>query len=595
MLTLSMRLSRVTVLLILLGGSLASAAGRVSAQELDGNEYTDEEYGWSVEYDDDFWTGEEVDEPTYRGLNLSFEAGFGTLAVYDNGETDPEVCLEATADDFAGSDVFTDFRPSRSIDPPETARDAEGGVFTTTYTSDDVELPLVFYIECRAVDGGTLNVQLAANEDAYEDSLPAFEELLAAIETGGGSSTRDDDTPETDDRDDTPEPDDDETPVAGAEIDGDTFTEPGLGYSVTWDDQVWDAEVLESGEIPGLRLTTNDEQSFYSTIVIDAADGYRGDDPEDCVTRLADAFGDFDGYSSLREARRVDGPEPPRDGAGTIYAFTYTGDDGDELELVAYIECRPIDDESMIRVSIQTNQETLEDNVESFQAALDGIEIDRGARADEETPDPDDEETPERDDNGGFVENDVDAGELDDDTFTDSSLNYSFTFDDRVWTAELLEDSATAGVFLSTDDEDLFATVTLDASLGYTGIDVEQCVEDIATGYEDFEGYSSLRLVRNADGPEPPRDGASGVYSFTFTYENGTEAELVAYIECRPIDDESMVRVTIQTTEESLAENVDVFQEVLDGIEIDGGGNDAPNETPETDDDTPETDDEQVG
>ena len=561
--TLTMRALRLVVLLSLLGGSLA-AAGPTRAQELDGNEYTDEEYGWSVAFDEDVWTGEEVDEPTYRGLNLSFESGFGTLAVYDNGETDPAACLEATAEDFAGSEVFLDFTPSRSFDAPETDRDAEGDVFDTTYTSDDTEIPLVFYIECREVDGGTLNVQLASDAEVYEDTLPDFEDLLAAIEIEvGGSSTRDD-TPEPDDEE-TPEAD--ETPDRGDPeivdgLEGDTYGDADHAWQVTFDDRVWEAEEAESARdaaltYTGLSLST--DGAVASLFVYD--DGI--EDAADCLADLDRSFSGSDGWEDLAPARRLDAPATDRTAEAALYTGALILDDGD-VDAVLYLECREVEDATLaITVTVaETSYEDLLPDLEALLSGIDSSGLTSGA---------DDEETPE---SGGTVENDIEAGEVDGDTFTDTALNYSVTWDDRVWAGELLESDLTTGVFLATDDEELFATVTIDASLGYDGVDVEQCVADIAAGYEGFDGYSDLDEVRNPDGPESPRDGASGVYAFIFTYEDDTEADLVAYVECRPIDDESMIRATIQTTEDSLADNVDVFQEVLDGIEVDGGSAD---------------------
>ena len=605
---LTMRLLRVAVLLVLLGGMSAAGVGRVAAQELDGNVYTDDEYGWSVEFDDEFFTGEEVDERTYRGLNLSFEQGFGTLAVYDNGETDPAACLDSTVEDFEGSETFLDFEAARTIDAPESSRDAEGSVFTTAFNGEDGEIPLVFYIECREVDGGTLNVQLASVEDAYEDSLPAFEGLLGAIETGGGSS-QDDETPEPEDEEtpdpddeETPDPDDEETPEAddsgtrtgGSGLEGNVYADQAAGWSVEFDDRVWEAEEAQSDPdadlaYRGVRLSG--EGLFASLVVYQ--DGIT--DAADCLADLQRVYESSDGWEDLAPARRLELPETDPDAETALYTGTLLLDDGD-VDAALYLECREVED-ATLSIIVTIAEDEYEGVLPDVEALLVGVETGGGTAADEETPEADDEETPEADDEEtpepdapDAAENDVDAGELDDGTFTDTALGYSVTFDDRIWTGELLEDAATAGVFLTTDDEELFATVTIDASVGYDGIDVEQCVEDLAAGYEEFDGYSSLREERNADGPETPRDAASAVYSFTFTYEDESEAELVAYIECRPIDGDTMIRTTIQTTEDSLAANVDVFQELLDGIEIDGGRSAGDEETPESDDPAEEDD-----
>ena len=380
-------------------------------------------------------------------------------------------------------------------------------------------------------------------------------------------------------------------PPSGAQsadgLDGNTYGNTVYGLLVEWDDDEWTGDELDEGIGVFLSREVPDAISIAQIQIRTDVDAT---DVEACAEVFADELSGLDNISDLEEARGLDAPETDDDAAGAVYSYTFTTTDDTELPLVSYLECRALGEDAALRVELTADALSYEDQVEDFSALLSGVQVVSTGSGpdDEESPesdDPDADETPESDDDDVAL-NDIEAGDLDDDTFTDTALGYAFTWDDAVWTGELLEDAETAGVFLSTDDEELFATVTVDGSLGYGGIDPEQCIADYVDSLETVEGYSSFRREQSLAGPEPARDGAGEVYSYTFTYEDGEEGELVAYVECRPIDDASMIRINIQTSEESLEENLDVFEELLAGIEIDGG---------DTSDDDASEDDENLG
>lgn len=398
MLTLAIRLLPVATLVALLGGSLAGGSGRAAAQELDQNTYTDDVAGWSLEFDDTFWESEEVESEDgasleFRGLTLSSDLGYVSLRVYEDGITDADDCLADLEDAFiANSESWEDLEAATIVDPPQTDRAAEGALYEGIFVAESDELDAVLYLECREVTDATLAIDAGSAASSYEDLVPELETVLGDIEIEGGSSGRDDETV-------TPDPDETVTPVPDTgELDGDTFTDTALGYSVTFDDRVWTAELLEDAPPAGVFLSTDDEDLF-ATVTVDGSLGYQGVDPEECVSGYAEGVEKVDGYSPHREERNADGPEGSREGASGIYSFTYTYEDGTEADLVAYIECRPIDDEAMVRISIQTTEESLADNVEVFQEVLDGIEIEDGGNNDTG-----DEMTPESDDSSEEVD-----------------------------------------------------------------------------------------------------------------------------------------------------------------------------------------------
>ena len=616
MLTLTMRLLRVVVLTALVGGSLATSIGRAAAQELDGDTYTDEGYGWSVTFDDTVWTGDTVDGSGSRGLSLVVgNSGYALLTVLDDGETDPAACLETRQATFEANDLISDVAPARRLDAPKTSRDAEATLLTAVLTQDDGDvLDVVEYLECREVDGGTLGVEVFLVVDAYEDLVPDVEDLVGAIEVDTGSSTRDEtptprdeDTPTPEDQE-TPTPQDEETPVRGGAdiadgLDGDTFGDADHGWQVQFDDRVWTAEEAQSDrgaslDYRGVSLST--DGGVATLLVYD--DGI--EDAADCLADLDRSYAASDGWDGLAPARRLDPPATDRDAETELYTGTLLLDSGD-VDAVLYLECREVEG-ATLAITITVAADTYEDLLPDIEDLLAGVDTAGGSSsADEKTPTPEDEETPaankrrtptpdgETPESGGNADNDLEAGELDTDTFTDTTLGYTVTWDDRIWAAEAIDGGTTAGFFLTTvDDNPYFATFTIDGSNGYAGSDPEQCVSDLAAGIEDFEGYSALVEESRVDGPTPPRDGAGAVYSFTFTADNGDEFEQVVYIECRPIDDESMVRVSLYTDQDTLEAEVADAEEVLDSIEIDGGsGGDTNTDDPlGPADETPTTD-----
>jgi hypothetical protein len=359
---------------------------------LDGNVYTNAEYGWSVEFDEDVWTGSEVEAEGVVGIGLTAAAedtfGFANLLVRDNNITDPAECLENEAETL-NPDIFVDLTPARRLDPPETARDAEGEIYTTTFTSGDTEVELAFYIECREVQDATLVVQVAVEEREYEDLLPDIEELLAGIDTGGGADAdqdqdqgqdedtdqdQDEDTDQDADRDQ--DRDQDEDQDADQRGGGETYTDPDNGWSLEYDPDVWTLIEVTEPEYQGLNLTPVDPAAIGSGFISMLVYTEGAATAEDCFDNLEGNLSESEVFTNFNEARDLDPPETDPDAVGgNIYTTTFAGQEGD-VDLAYYIECREVEG-GILTIQMATEVDKYEDALPEWEALL--ANIDSGA------------------------------------------------------------------------------------------------------------------------------------------------------------------------------------------------------------------------
>lgn len=116
------------VAVVALAFGFVGSVPRAAAQDdgLDGDTYTSEDYGWSVEFDDRTWEAEELDSSSYVGVRLASDIGFVDIGVYEALEdTDAADCLDTLDGFYTGGETWEDLEPARGLDLPDTDRDAE--------------------------------------------------------------------------------------------------------------------------------------------------------------------------------------------------------------------------------------------------------------------------------------------------------------------------------------------------------------------------------------------------------------------------------------------------------------------------------------
>ena len=183
-------------------------------------------------------------------------------------------------------------------------------------------------VDGEEVDGRFLIVNAFSVPDSYADELPAWSDVLTSVEFDAGSGRTNDEPTE--------EPTDDRTPVANVGepgIDGNTYTS-SIGYQVSWDDSVYEPSLIDESN-PDLGLNLSSAGSFMTFQV--------AGDPsaESCVEAEAGVVEGLNGMSTLSTSRE-DSPQAANDSASQLYEGLLTFDNGNEAEVVVYIECRPL-------------------------------------------------------------------------------------------------------------------------------------------------------------------------------------------------------------------------------------------------------------
>ena len=522
----TMRLLRVVVLAALLGASLAVEPPHAAAQELDGNVFTDPVHGWSVEFDELVWEAEEV---LGGGVLLSSGSDAAArLIVYEDGITDAGDCLDDLDRAFTSNDAWDDLTESRRLDPPATASDAEGRLYTGALVAVDPEIDVVLYLECHEVADATLSISIWVEEDRFEDMLPDLEDLLAAVETDGpvqdnGSSGDDG--------------------IVGA-----TYTNAEFGFVVEWDDREWTVD--DPANFIGIEFSreVRDGSSYGGVSVRTDIDGT---DAEACVDTIRGELERDSAISELDDAPRLDLPETDADAFGAVFDFVYTLD-GDELELVSYVECRALSGGEALVVRFTADAASYEDQLEDVAGFLAGIQVDSAGTqtdGDEETPEPDGGDDPVGEDG------------LSGNVYVSTEYGWSVEFDDAVWQeVEEIDEPGRQGISLGGGDAFVNLIVFPEGEP-----EPDACLDDLELVYTDTNDLEDVERARTLDPPATSRDAVGALYTGSIILEDGDLA-IVIYLECRGVDGGALTFVAT-VAEESYEDLLPEIEALLAGIE----------------------------
>ena len=155
-------------------------------------------------------------------------------------------------------------------------------------------------------------------------------------------------------------------------VEGNSYTSPTFGYSITWDRQWSVSDELNEAEYNKLVLT-NDVASVYFEGVADSAD------IETCLDTVAGSLDNQDGVDDVEIAEDSDGPvggvESNR--AWAIYTFSYTSEEGEDFVFAEYIDCRSVvEGESLLVITMLVTVDDLGSQLEPLASLLDGVAID---------------------------------------------------------------------------------------------------------------------------------------------------------------------------------------------------------------------------
>ena len=209
-----------------------------------------------------------------------------------------------------------------------------------------------------------------------------------------------------DDVDEDDERDTDEGADELVGIEDNTYESPTWGYSIEWDEDVWEAvEATSEDEVDELIL-----QSRSNTLYFSATNGYEGD-PEACLADWATVLSSEEGVADWEPLEDEDGEViegEEEDRAWAAFWLTFTDSAGNEFEDANYIECRTlVEDEATLTIVHLTALADYFDEAELVAEVLDTIEL----SGDGDQPDED-------------LLADVETYEIDDLSHTDEDVDY---------------------------------------------------------------------------------------------------------------------------------------------------------------------------
>jgi hypothetical protein len=164
------------------------------------------------------------------------------------------------------------------------------------------------------------------------------------------------------------EPDDERS---GTGVDGNAYTSPTFGYTLTWDDSIWtvENELLLDG-YDGLQLGTE-----ISIFYLEGYEGFAGD-AEEC---LADAVNEIALRESVSDLESVTRPLPveaDEAGEAALFLYTLTFEDGGAVDIIEYTECRVlVPGEAVLEITFQTAEQAYDAELPAYRELLESLTL----------------------------------------------------------------------------------------------------------------------------------------------------------------------------------------------------------------------------
>ena len=560
-------------------GSLPAGVPAAPAWQTGNNTYQSPQFGYLVEWNDDWAARERAETSDEGGLDvmiLSNNDGQIRVAGQEAGSSTDEV-LDDTITLLAGNAEAVEL----------VADERDGDVPSVEVTADRDR----FVVEAHTLDDVVVVVSLRAREEDYATALTAAQTgvtlnsvpMLVGEAAGPTERVPEEATEEpTEEATDEPTEEATEQPVTeeledepdAAGIDGDAYTSPDHEFSVRWDDQ-WEASASTgSNEFNELRLTS-DTGAMY----IISGSFYDGD-AETCLEGEAAYFGTEDpGIRDWEPA--VDAEGEPITGSGEnvaygVFTLAYGSDDESFADLVDYIECRAlIPGKTTMAILASTTPELYDEHIEAVLEITNNIEMPDGSdpveRADPARPDfsgqnaTPDAATPEVEptEEVNPTEEPIGQSGLDGNTFVSESFGFS---------VEVPADWSVEDATIEGGDEVLVVSnglsiITIHATNTYDG-DLPGCINFARDLVETEPGYADLRLDATSSGE--PFQGADdrGAYAlFTFTGDDGEQ--WAHYVRCEHIaEGESVLILSHDVPYEDYASERQARRQIQNAIEF---------------------------
>lgn len=361
--------------------TIKGGAGLQRSAQDGGGTYTSPTYGYSLSWDDEFWTIDEEGVENRRDvLVLRRRDTFGYLYVqgFQGHRGLPAPCLETATDDILDRPGYDDVTPADDADGDPIAGEEDDlayAAYTFTYTDrDGDEIPQGAYFECHTLieDRAVLTISYIGFGPTLADDVSFVREIDATLDTTnvGQDGLA---TPATRTRTTPPN-------GTGDGVDGDRYQSPSIGYILTWDEGVWTVVDADSSDAvdtltlsngTGLFTLNGAENAFADAGACFAAASRAIADREEVAGEVVVLEGD-NGPLEAGNARNYYG----------FYGYTVTDDSGDDRDLYEYVECLVLPDaEAMLQLSFSAPIDQFEAENERFAELRRGLDV--GAEADE--------------------------------------------------------------------------------------------------------------------------------------------------------------------------------------------------------------------
>lgn len=524
----AVRLGRIAALFIVMTMVVGLAPrSAFAAQERGGSggSFSDDEYGFSVSWDESVWESEELED--MYGVGLYGELSFARIDVQES-MSDAEDCLTASVELAESSEGIADFRKApRRYERPESNAPASGlYTFVDAETGDEI----VAHYECHELPAAdaALEVIVMAYEPDFESQLPAWNDLLSQIDVTGGSS-RDDDNGTKGDRGDD-----------NGGLDGNLYSDGNFSLEVGSDWKL--RELTEEDQIgEGVEVAIGTTFGYVFTDALRSEFG-------DCAATYAEGVGSFELISRMKVASsKYDRPETARKAVGDLYTFTLDTD-GDKTKMVGYFECREVaDEDAALHIFLSAPLSAYEDEMGAWEELLGGITIG------------DDDDNGKSGRKGGQDEPDEPVNRGGESVV---SPNYGIVveFDDALWT-------------VADQSDDQVDIIQLESELGFGTIvgygqpfDTQGCFETLIGLKVDDTASNFDVAPKGLARPATNGDAVGELFTYTIQGENGP-FDVALYVECRAAaGGDATVGVTLLTVVDVYENALPAFEALLGGV-----------------------------
>lgn len=309
---------------------------------VDDDTYESPTYGYTLDWDDRDWevvdaTTDEDDGDTLVLTNEVSTLYITGVATYDGDARECSIDMGEVVADPDAFDTYPSESGDRDLDPEDYS----------------------YLVDCRELveDEAVLIIVHVFPADDLGDELVEAQAVTDAIsiddESGGAGSSDDDD-------------------LAEAGVDGNAYESPEWGYTIEWDDDIWEVRDATTSTSSNFLNLINDSSSLIISGIADLGD------VDTCMETAIEFYSTDDGVEDWDVLEDEDGDPIERSTRRRAYgAFTYTGtdDSGDDVDFVNYIECRPLDDAAGILISHLTTLDDFEDQSDLRDDLLDTLEI----------------------------------------------------------------------------------------------------------------------------------------------------------------------------------------------------------------------------